>query len=109
MTPGFSGFIARHSGARKKQRLQAYAFIQPGAELLDYYALIDGGAFNRGASCYDGKYTGTPNNQELIGYKAASLVYIAFYPNLGYVVPLTWLHRNNLKKRMRRTIINRVV
>jgi len=68
MNPCFNGFMAQHTTPRKKQRLQAYAFIKPGAELLGYYALIDGGVFNKSASYYDDKNTMAPNNQKLIGH-----------------------------------------
>lgn len=68
MRPYFNGFISQHSNPQHKQRLQLYAYIKPGAELLGYYALINGGLFNNKPSYYDDKQTHHPDNRKLIGH-----------------------------------------
>ncbi|HWB28672.1 MAG TPA: lipid A deacylase LpxR family protein [Chitinophagaceae bacterium] len=68
MKPYFDGYISGHSNTHRKKRLQLYAFIQPGAELLGYYALIQGGLFNDKPSYYDDGITPRADSRKLIGH-----------------------------------------
>lgn len=68
MHPYFNGFISQHSNTQRTQRLQLYAYIKPGAELLGYYALINGGLFNEKPGYYDDKQTHHPDNRKVIGH-----------------------------------------
>ncbi len=75
MNPYFNGFMQQHSSLAIKRRLQVYAFIEPGAEVLGYYALIERGLFNNKPSYYDNKHTRAPDNRKLIGHVDGGLIF----------------------------------
>lgn len=74
MQPYFSGFLNQYSTNKRKQRFQLYAFVRPGAEVLGYYALINGGLFNNTPGYYNEKDTHHPDNRKLVAHLDGGIV-----------------------------------